>query len=115
MKQNEIETLPRLDQEHMENIFNVYREDDGMMYYNLLQSVSFPQNLPSNLFTQYTLSHGDTWPYVSFKVYNSPNLWWVILLANNIHDPTAKLVLGTRINIPTVDVVREIITQTSKG
>ena len=114
MKQNQLQELPRLDSENYENIFNVYQDSNGMYFYNLLQTVVFPQNLPSNLFTTYTIGYGDTWPFISYKTLKSPNVWWILLLANNIQDPTKPLVNGTIIRIPVQAVVREILFQIGK-
>ena len=36
MKQNQIEELKKLNVENMENIFNVYQEQDGMYFYTLV-------------------------------------------------------------------------------
>jgi nucleoid-associated protein YgaU len=114
MKQNNVTDLPRLNAENLENMFNVHQDANGMYFYNLLQTIEFPQNLPLNLFTSYTVKYGDTWPFISYKTLNSPNLWWTILLANNIQDPTNKgkpLVPGTIIKIPRMEVVKEILSQ----
>ena len=113
MKQNEISDLPKLDAENFENIFNVYNDENGMYFYNLLQTVVFPPNLPLNLFTTYSISYGDTWPYISYKTLNSPNLWWIILLANDILDPTKMPKNGTLIKIPIMAVVKEVLHQIS--
>lgn len=115
MKQNQIEELKKLNVENMENIFNVYQDQDGMYFYNLLQTIVFPQNLPVNLFTSYTIVYGDTWPFISYKTLNSPNLWWAILLANNIQDPTKPLVNGDAIKIPIIDVVKSILSQIGRS
>ena len=115
MKQNQISNLPTLEAENLENIFNVYQDDNGAYFYNLLQTVVFPQNLPLNLFTTYVTGYGDTWPLISFKFYNTPNLWWVILLANNILDATKIMPPGSPIGIPKIEVVKEILSQIGKG
>jgi hypothetical protein len=114
MKQNQIKELTNLDFENMENIFNVYRDQDGMYFYNLLQTIVFPTDLPLNLFISYTIKYGDTWPFISYKTLNSPNLWWIILLANNIQDPTKPLVNGDIIKIPIMSVVKEVLAQIQK-
>ena len=111
MKQNQISALDRLNSDRMENIFNVYQEADGMYYYNLLQTISFPEDLPPTLFTTYNVKYGDTWPFISFKTLNTPNRWWMILLANNIQNPLEPLVPGTTIKIPIEAVVREILSK----
>ena len=115
MKQNNIKDLEKLREENFENIFNVYQDQDGMYFYNLLQTVVFPQDLPANLFDYYNVAYGDTWPFISFKTLGSPNLWWLILLANNIQNPLEPLVNGTQLRIPIKDVVREILTQIRRG
>jgi len=109
--QNNIEELPRLEEENMENIFSIYQDENSYYYYNLLQTIHFPQNLPSNYFNTYNVKYGDTWPYISYKIYNNIRLWWVIVLANNISNPTKQPAPGTSIKIPTVEVVSEILTQ----
>ena len=114
MKHNQLRNLPRLREENYENIFNVYQDQDGMYFYNLLQTVAFPQDLPDSLFTPYTIAYGDTWPFISFKTLRSPNIWWIILLANNIQNPLEPLVNGNQIKIPRTAVVREILKQTGK-
>lgn len=111
MKQNQIEELPKLNSENLESIFNVYQEQNGMYFYNLLQTIHFPYNLPANLFTSYNIKQGDTWPYISYKAYKTPNLWWIILLANNIQDPTIKLKPGVTIALPVQSVVKEVLSQ----
>jgi len=115
MKQNQISDLKPLDQENYENIFNVYQDSDGFYFYNLLQTVVFPTDLPENLFQTYSVRYGDTWPFISYKAYNTPNLWWIILLANNIQDPTKIAKPGTVIRIPNSGVMREILTQIERN
>lgn len=113
MKQNEISDLPRLNTELFENIFNVYKDSDGLYFYNLLNTISFPTNLPSTLFRTYSVKPKDTWPYISYKEYKTPNLWWVILMANNITNPldTTYTAPGTLLRIPIEDFVKEILAQ----
>lgn len=114
-KQNQIKDLFRLDGELMENIFNVYQEPNGLYYYNLLQTIVFPQNLPPSFFDSYTTQHNDTWPLISFKVYRTPNLWWLLLLANNLQNPTKKINVGTKLLIPTPNTVKIILNQINQN
>jgi hypothetical protein len=114
MKQNQIKDLPKLSIDNYENIFNVYQEEDGMYYYNLLNSIQFPPNLPATLFNKYTVKTGDTWPFISYKAYKNPNLWWIIILANNIQNPVMMTESGTEILIPVIDVVKEVLGQITK-
>jgi LysM repeat protein len=114
MNQNTIDELPKLDTENFENIFNVYQNESGYYYYNLLETIVFPKNLPPNLFTTYIIAPGDTWPYISYKAFNTPNLWWLILKANDIANPLAKLEIGKPLLIPIYSVVQDVLANTSR-
>lgn len=111
MKQNSIKELPKLTSENYENIFDLYTDEDGHYYYNLLQTISFPQNLPDGYYDLYDIVYGDTWPFISYKVYNTPNVWWIILLANNIKNPITTLVPGTQVKVPKMRVVKVILAE----
>lgn len=114
MRQNEIQDLSKLSLENYENIFNVYQDENGMYYYNLLNSVQFPPNLPATLFNKYIVKPGDTWPFISYKTYKNPNLWWIIILANNIQNPVFMPQSGTELLTPINDVVKEVLGQLTK-
>lgn len=137
MKHNEIDNLPTINIENLENIFNVYQDQNNMYFYNLLQNIVFPDNLPLNLFDTYTVKSGDTWPLISHITLKNTSLWWIILLANNIKNPifpspqnksttfnensktyktntTYGPLPGTILKIPIADVVREILFQMRK-
>jgi len=115
MFQNNIQELPKLKNENLENIFKIYQDKDEFYFYNLLQSIHFPVDLPDAYFAQYNVTYGDTWPYISYKVYNNTMLWWIITLANSIINPTEPLVPGTVLKIPNTNIVSEILTQIVTG
>ena len=111
MNQNLIYNLPRLNSTKYENIFNVYTDVDNNYYYNLLQTIVFPDNLPNSFFVQYTVGNQDAWTLISYKMYNTIDLWWVILLANKISNPLEPLIAGTVLKIPNATVVKDILSQ----
>ena len=112
MKHNEITSLQKINIENLENIFNVYQDKNGMYFYNLLQTIVFPTDLPQNLFDKYIIGYGDTWPLISYKTLKNTGLWWIILLANNIQNPISPgPVPGTVLKIPIMDVVKEVLVQ----
>lgn len=114
MKQNEISDLPKLDEEAYENIFDVYLDENGLYFYNLIETIQFPTNLPPNLFESYNIKPGDTWPLISYKNFRTPNLWWLILLANQIDNPTILPKPGDVILIPIEQVVKEVLSNIVK-
>jgi hypothetical protein len=111
MYQNDISELKQLTYENIENIFTVYQDENNQYYYNLLNTIQFPDNLPESFFITYTIKYGDTWPLISYKMYGDIKLWWIITLANNIINPTTNLVPSTQLKIPKITLVKEILTQ----
>lgn len=111
MYQNEIENLPQLQSQNFENIFQVYTDQDDFYFYNLLQTIHFPQNLPDVFFKIHYVTYNETWPVISYKYYNTTKLWWVIALANNIINPINSITPGDPIKIPNPSIVSEILTQ----
>lgn len=111
MKQNSIPDLPKLKLGRYENIFNVYQTEDKKYYYNLLQSVSLPPNLPQNLFKVYTIKYSDSWPLISYREYGNTSLWWIILIANQIQDPTKFPKVGENILIPNANLANLIVSK----
>ena len=114
MRHNDIKELDRLDPQCLENMFNVYKDQSGSYYYNLLKSLALPEKLPSSLYKVYTIVPGDTWPVISYKHYETPNLWWLILFTNKIMDPTKKIIPGDTIKVLIVDVAKEVMLQLRK-
>jgi hypothetical protein len=99
MFQNNINELPKIKNEDYANIFNLYTNEEGYYYYNLLQNINIPTNLPQGYFDTYDIVYGDTWPFISYKNYNTINLWWIILGINNIVNPTIQPQPGNKIKI----------------
>jgi hypothetical protein len=99
MFQNNIKSLPKLKNDDYANIFSLYTDNEGYYFYNLLQNVNIPTDLPEGYYNVYNVVYGDTWPLISYKNYNTINLWWVILGTNNIINPTTLPQPGSEIKI----------------
>lgn len=111
MIQNQISDLPRLRLENYENIFNVYTDENNRYFYNLLQSIILPPDLPKGYFNEYNVVYGDTWPLISYKNYDNTNLWWIILMSNNIIDPTQIAPPSTKLKILKPEIVSLVLAQ----
>jgi len=97
--------------EKYERNLSLYQDVNERYFYNLLQTLSLPDNLPLEYYGSYTLCYGDTWPLISYKIYGSTNLYWLILEANKIIDPTLPLEPGTDIRFFIKDLASTILTQ----
>lgn len=87
-KQNDISTLPTINNMRYENIFSLYQTAKGSQYfYNVLNSIEFPDNLDKNLFTTLIISKEMPWTIISYNAYGTIDLWWLIVLTNDIQNP----------------------------
>lgn len=72
--------------EYVQNIFNAYLLNDGI----------FGQN---TYFEYYEVEEEDWWDNISYAVYGTPNLWWVIAIINKVVNPFEFLNQGDAIII----------------
>jgi hypothetical protein len=89
--------------EYYENIFNMYKDtnENGDMYYfyNIGKKITLPDNIDEGVFDYFSVP--DTLPLttISYQVYGSMHLWWLILLTNNIQNSLKLLSPGSVIKI----------------
>ena len=116
MKHNEIIDLSPIESTKMENFFTVYQSASGEYFYNILNTINFKSdNIADYTYEWYTVVLGDTYTYISYKHYNTINLWWLICSFNNIQNPTALPQPGESIKILKVSYVNDILTTINKG
>ena len=96
MKQKDIDTLPALRPQRIENMFNIYENIDGTYFYNILQTVVLPE-FPEAYIDYYIVPPNMAWTVLSDKIYQTINLWWLILLVNNITNPVQMPEAGTKL------------------
>ena len=80
--QNQIPELPRLDKERYENIFKVYSNEDGQFFYNINNKIVIPETLDETIVNKIRLDRDLAWTILSYKLYNTMNLWWLLFLLN---------------------------------
>lgn len=109
--QNDIDVLPKLNAYNYENLFKVYRDSDSEpYYYNILNTVALPEELDPAVYYDYKVAGPFiSWTNLSFKVYATIKLWWIICLANNITNPTQYPEAGITLKIIRPEYVREIL------
>lgn len=108
-KQNNISTLPTLSLLKLENLFNVYNNGE-YYFYNLLGTVNIPEQLDTNTYINYTVPMDNMpWTLISYRVYNTIDLWWLICSTNKISNPTNFPKAGTILKILTPEYVASIL------
>lgn len=113
MKHNDIKDIPKIPNINMENIFNVYVDDDMLdnkYYYSIIKTVSIPDDLDESNYELYEAMEGDTWTNLSYKFYGQVEGWWIICKANNISNPVDFPKGGDKLKILNRNVARQILT-----
>ena len=112
--QEDITNLPILEQYRYENIFKIYETGDkDFFYYNILKKIKLPDDMDDELFN--TVAYNDALPIttLSYRIYGTTYLWWLIMVVNNISNP-AKIAAGSRVKYikkqylkPTIDSIKQ--------
>lgn len=82
MKIFELEEVPEyLKITDFENFFNIYNVKENAQF-NLNSTLYL--NIQDNLLEKYILTHNMHWPLISYKIYGTTRLVWLLLKINNI-------------------------------
>jgi hypothetical protein len=93
-----------------ENFFNVYYDEENRInFYNILKNITvFPAN-DNTIDDEYIFKENDTWPYISYKFYNTLDLWWIICEYNKIYNPLEQPENGTKLRILKPEYVYRVL------
>ena len=83
--QNDVEALDNLAFGLYENIFNVNLIDVNgadVYFYNILNKVVFPDDISDEFINTITLQSDKPWTTLSYELYGTINLWWIVYLLN---------------------------------
>ena len=109
--QNQITDLPNLNDLRFENIFKMYKTELNHYYYNLLTSISLPVELDPDSYYVITFNRKSPWTIISYNVYGTTDLWWLICLVNQITNLIKINNNLTTLKIIKPEYVRSIITE----
>lgn len=86
--QNYITELPTLEIYRYENIFKVYQTPESkVMFYNIIKNIKVPQNVSNQVFEIITLPANMPLTTLSYNLYGTTYLWWLICILNEIQNP----------------------------
>lgn len=93
-----------------ENFFNIYedkRDSRKLRFFNLNSSI-YLKNLPLE---EYEVDHDTFWNTLSYKIYGTTRLWWLLMKINNVQveDIFSPVVASSKIKIVSDSVARQII------
>jgi hypothetical protein len=83
-------------------LFNTLLDEDReTKFLNIFRSYIANEDIFSDIsfFETYEVSNGEYWDNVSYNLYKTPYLWWVIALLNNVSNPFEELDDGDQLNV----------------
>ena len=83
--QNQINDLQSISNERYENIFKIYNVDvmsSNYRFYNILNKVTIPDDIDESIIGTINLNVKVPWTILSYKLYRTQFLWWLIFLLN---------------------------------
>jgi len=98
-----------------ENFFNVYNDvETKTTFYNILKNITvYPAN-DNTIDHEYQIKEGDNWPYISYKFYNTTDLWWLVCEYNQISNPIEIPENGKMLKILKSDYVHIVLNELKK-
>jgi len=108
--QSQIVDLPDLSEYRYENIFKVYKTPDNQYWYNILKKVTISDTLDDNLFYSVIVTQQTPWTNISYRAYQTIELWWLIMLVNKLNNPLV-IPANSTVKILRPEYVRAVISQ----
>jgi hypothetical protein len=104
------------------NLFNAYPDtkldDPTQLSYNINRTLMFNNidKTPLTYFKKYTPKQSDCWTLISYYVYGTTELWWLICKVNGVKDPTIEpFPTYTELKILNKEYVNNILSQIKQG
>ena len=110
--QNDITSLPTLESFRYENIFNVYQNNSDQYYYNILAKVNFPENIEEAYYDTFVVQTDyQSWTNISYQIYGTILLWWLVCSINKVQNPVFFPKAGTTLKYLKPAYARSVIAQ----
>lgn len=107
--QSLVSDLKNLSEYNIENLYTVIKDDTFGYYYNILNTLSFPEIPDEQLYNIYIPTGREGWTIISYKNYGTIKLWWIIASFNRIYNPLEFPSSDTKLKIPKPLVIRHIL------
>lgn len=90
----------KLPQTSMLRLYNILIDDNGDRFCNITRTYQTnPELQRQDIYEIYTVEEEDWWDTISFRFYETPYLWWIAPVINNITNPFETLEVGSQLKI----------------
>jgi len=101
-----------LDKNDYANLFSVVNRGPSS-YFNFCKGVHFDNvdSIDQSMYKEYVVMENDSWTSISYRFYDTIELWWLICKFNGVKNPFYELTAGTVLKIPN-DEIKDIVLNT---
>lgn len=108
LTRDKITELTKLSEFDYERIFRMYQED-GYYIYNIIKQIHLPVNIDDNVTKNIIITGKMSWTQLSFEIYGTIRLWWLICSVNKILNPVILPKTGTALKVIKPEFVSTIL------
>tara|TARA_R100000951_G_scaffold111396_2_gene110383 strand:- start:38617 stop:39003 length:387 start_codon:yes stop_codon:yes gene_type:complete len=115
-KVKDVKGLPSITPERYENALRVYELEKGdrdtYLFYNITRRISIDtESIDPDALIYYRVQGRFPWTAVSYFIYKSQYLWWLLIELNDITDPTVQPAPGTVIRAIKPELVDAVLAE----
>ena len=85
----------------------IYRVN-GVLTYGLMRTAILPDSTDQSYVVD--LAGENNLQYIASKLYNNPNLWWMIAELNSLTDPFGDVTAGKTLRVATLERINTLLT-----
>jgi len=114
--QNYNSNLPNLQLYRYENIFKTYQTNDKNKdyFYNIVKKIFVPNDINNNAFFTTVYQANTPLTTLSYQIYGTTYLWWLICIVNNIQNPFDPALSGKTLKIIKPNYINFVLTTISQ-
>jgi len=92
-------------------LFNIVEDIQGNeKLFNIFKSYDLNDDMKTSIyFDMYEVGHDEWWENISYYYYNTPYLWWIILLINETENPFECLEEGIFLKILRPEYIYQLL------
>lgn len=116
MKAHEIDELKNyVSKKDIATMFNVYPDESiskkNHYIYNIMRTLYIInlKDIPKSFFKYYTVKRGDTWNLISYTLYGTVELYWLVMKLNEVKDPTFEPQVGKFLRYVSKENINQIL------
>jgi hypothetical protein len=97
-----------------ENFFNMYQDNDGFLFYNILKNINILPAKETSIEDDYITLPRDTWINIAYKYYDDVDLWWLVCEYNQIKEPLKIPEPGTKLKLLKPEFVVPVLNELNR-